>query len=707
MEGFSEEQLKYITCNDKIDPKDSVKLLATAGSGKTLCIIRRIEYIIEKQLFNPCDIFIFTFSKNACEDFKMKIRKHKATTIKIKNVYTIDSFAWNLLGDLADNIDVSILSYSFMIELEKCTNTVEIYEKFPLLENVKIIFIDEAQDLNETQSRIVNVLYNVCNISVNLIGDPNQNIFQFRDASDKYLLDFPAHTFYLTQNYRSKEHIVKFSSHLRPYKNKDITAFNKTTNDLKTMFYSYNSAFNLENQLLYVLENFKNKKIPLHKVAILSPTRGYLKFNKGSMCFKGLCFISNFLYQNNIKFSQFYSDNKEITKITYKPVKDHINLMTYTSSKGLEWDYVILIDANAKLISYIDYSHKKYQEEQYLLYVAASRPRKNLIIFCKQNQANPWFKDIPEDCYTIAKHCRHNFDFYDESMLFNYNKSGFTEDNIDNYTEAELYNVYINIKDHVKYTISETPDANVVVPDNKNELFTLFLQYILTGCTQSNLVDIENIITQDHIITCNNDNIIYWYYKNRDVIKSWPIEKTKYPKYIVEFIDANIKDASIPFNSYTFIDKYYSTYVYKNKSLIEAAYNSIAGNGNGNGNIISSYKSIFTIVLTLYALKTTHYFYIQMCNEFCRDFLTDENIRAIEFIKEKYNGNVNVRCTDSTTLKDIIKHIKTKEFDNEITFWNISNKRSNLTRVSLDIPKEILDKIFKDPISGNGVSSTG
>lgn len=692
MECFSEEQQLYITCNDRISLNDSVKLLATAGSGKTLCIIRRIEYIIDKKYFDSDNIFIFTFSKNACEDFKMKIRKHEANTIKIKNVYTIDSFAWNLLGELSENIDVSILSYTFMIELEKCETITQVYERFPLLENVKIVFIDEAQDLNETQSRIINVLHNVCKISINLIGDPNQNIFQFRDASDKYLIDFPAHVFYLTQNFRSKEHIVKFSSYLRPYNNKEIYAFNKTTNNIKPIFYSYNSAISLENQLLNVIDNFRSRKVPLHKIAILSPTRGYLKFNNGRMCFKGLCFISNFLYQHNIKFQQFYSDNKEITKITYKPVKDHINLMTYTSSKGLEWDYTIMIDANAKLISSIDYSHKKYQEEQYLLYVAASRPKKNLVIFCKQNQANPWFRNIPEDFYTVSKHNKQNFDFYEESMLFNYyinNKSGFNEDNIDNISEEQLYNIYIKIKDYVKYTISSTTVANIEIPENKNDLFTSFLQCLLTG--NKELMDIENILTKDNIITCNNDNIISWYYKNRDVIKCWNNEKSKFPKYIVEFIDQNIKDHSIPFNSYTFIDKYYSLYVYKNKKIIEDAYKTHK----------EDTVSLFTIVLTLYAIKTTHYFYIEMYREFIRDFLTHANIKALDEIKQIYNhgykDDIIIRYAGSTSLKDIIQIIKTKKYKNNINFWNISRKNSNITHVHIDIPENVLNEIFPNP----------
>jgi superfamily I DNA/RNA helicase len=148
---------------------------------------------------------------------------------------------------------------------------------------------------------------------------------------------------------------------------------------------------------------FQNKKIPLHKVAILAPTRGYLKITKGISKYKGLCDISNLLFKHNIPFKQFYNDSSSLMsmedppvsvgKISYKIAMGHVNLMTYTASKGLEWDYVIIIDANAHLISFNDYDVDKFNAEKYLLYVACSRPRKNLIILSKDCFTNPWFKE--------------------------------------------------------------------------------------------------------------------------------------------------------------------------------------------------------------------------------------------------------------------------------------------------------------------------
>jgi DNA helicase-2/ATP-dependent DNA helicase PcrA len=90
------------------------------------------------------------------------------------------------------------------------------------LKNIKAIFVDEAQDLNETQYKILCLLKQKNKTVINLIGDPNQNIYQFRGSSDKYLTNFQAKTFYLTYNFRSHQEVVEFSKYLRPNQDVDI-----------------------------------------------------------------------------------------------------------------------------------------------------------------------------------------------------------------------------------------------------------------------------------------------------------------------------------------------------------------------------------------------------------------------------------------------------------------------------------------------------
>lgn len=545
---YSEEQAIYIHYMEKQD----TKLLATAGSGKTFCIIHRIRKLIDHHVYSPHHIFMLTFSKNAKEDFILKLKKHKVDEIPIKNINTIDSFAYAILGEnISKSIDVSILSYSLLCllkDLHKIVSdgsfdssfssshvdntifkafNIDIQETLQKLKRVKCVFIDESQDLNETQYKILIYLKMICPCELNFIGDPNQNIYQFRNSSDKYLVNYQAKTFYLTKNYRSQGHIVEFCSNLRPYNTATINFENEKSHpNLEVTFYTYKNSCSFENFLLSILHFFKAKNIPFHKVAILAPTRGYLKTQKGICQYKGLCYVANLLYKHEIPFQQFYNDmgnsshhqnqssntesdnamvhrndtndtndsndtndtnemvsDIENSKISYKVKKGHINLMTYTASKGLEWDYVIIIDANAHLISRKNYDLEKYKAEKYLLYVACSRPRKNLIIFTKHRFTNPWFKDIPQEKYRLARICDAELEFYDTTKLFDQPQYGSNNQN-DNKNE---------IRDVIMTPANEDGTNPISSPSSKDKMKHV-LQRVLQHINEENLFEINKML---------------------------------------------------------------------------------------------------------------------------------------------------------------------------------------------------------------------
>ena len=91
------------------------------------------------------------------------------------------------------------------------------------------------------------------NIIINLVGDPNQNIYQFRSSSDKYLMEFEAKTFYLTCNFRSYKSIINFSKYLRPYaKDSDIVC-TKGKNNCKPQIAFHKDDTELEDSNLQIV----------------------------------------------------------------------------------------------------------------------------------------------------------------------------------------------------------------------------------------------------------------------------------------------------------------------------------------------------------------------------------------------------------------------------------------------------------------------
>lgn len=101
--------------------------------------------------------------------------------------------------------------------------TVKLFEQNPeMMENVtrryRYIHVDEFQDTNEVQSILLHYLvsghHNLC-----VVGDPDQSIYSWRGARPKILLDFDkqyasTQTIYLSENYRSTQHILDRANRL-------------------------------------------------------------------------------------------------------------------------------------------------------------------------------------------------------------------------------------------------------------------------------------------------------------------------------------------------------------------------------------------------------------------------------------------------------------------------------------------------------------
>lgn len=84
----------------------------------------------------------------------------------------------------------------------------------------KYICVDEAQDLNEAQYRVLSALCGKDYTNVMMVGDPKQAIFTFNKADPKYLqefaADFKAKTIELRENFRSSKTVIAAARALSP-----------------------------------------------------------------------------------------------------------------------------------------------------------------------------------------------------------------------------------------------------------------------------------------------------------------------------------------------------------------------------------------------------------------------------------------------------------------------------------------------------------
>ena len=688
---FTEEQNNYIQYNKVAD----TKLIATAGSGKTRSIIARMDYLISQNILKSDEILMLTFSRFTRDDFINKIKKMEQTNIDEKQIKTIDSFAKNLI-DENNEIDVMLLSYKFMKYLEIATK--EEIKANSKINKIKCIFVDEAQDLNEIQFKILMYLKEKNDSAINLIGDPNQNIYQFRNSSDKYLTQFVAQTFYLTKNFRSYDPIVEFSKHLRPIKDIEVKS-QLGKSDCVPNFIFHKNDSDLESYLLMLLDGAKQNGINYEDIAILSPTRGRMMGNGRS---HGLCFVSNLLYKNKIKFKQFYEEaiDDHHSGVKYCPQKSHINLLTYMGSKGLEWKFVILVDADVCLINKRSFSEEKHKSDQYLLYVACSRAINNMVIFSKYNSAdgnfsfqlNPWFELIPSNCYSMDIGLKKFFKYpkiNTRDTMINEKKTTkllekINEELLDELSTICKYGINSNEKTIEKIydkDYSVTIESNVFLGKYTENLFNLYYA-MARNLPRKKYIDIENIINK-RIITNVPVFVTDWFYKNREQL-TW--EKFDHD-VLTESIEKTIANTvNEKFNrnqllkDHTIVnDGYFKSFILSLRNKIESNYNKYMTTSNKE----KIKKYLFDIIVILYSLDTQHYFHALSGGKKFKDILTicDEMFNSIKkfayqtnMIWEKSNvliendnfiGEIDlidsngeiweIKCTADISLKHIVQ----------------------------------------------------
>lgn len=613
---YTNEQLKYIEYNKKMH----TKLIACAGSGKTRCIIAKIKNLINKKIYDKSEILVLTFSRFTRDDFINKINvysKDDDIYIDQQNINTIDKFS-KLIIDPDNKIDVSLLSYRLMKFLES-TKTLEL-KKNEILKKIRTVFIDEAQDLNEVQFRIILALKNKLKIVINLIGDPNQNIYQFRQSSDKYLTEFKAETFILTNNFRSHLSIVNFSKHLRPFTNNDVVC-TKGQNNCKPVLSFYDNEKILEDNVIGLLNDAKNRKIDLSDFAILSPTRGRMR---GSGKSHGLCFISNILYKAGIKFKQFYEESTEEVSaegIKYLPEKNHVNILTYMGSKGLEWKYVILIDADSCLINKNEFTDIKHNQDRYLLYVACSRAIDNMFIFSNCNivkgsytfKTNSWFNIVPNEFYDIDDKFLHNFKIAEPQFRTakrNVNETQLSKiiDRIDCQALDELS----NLLDFQKIATKKIYSNHTKIAKNLffvKYVFALFqgLYNIKMKNKQERIMDIEYALDGDAVVTNMSDDVVEWYKKHRNYSWNQFDQDKSIQKSIKDAIN-NKFDRTVDFGKHVIsFNGYYQLYILSQKQWIKNMYQKYLICKNSK----QLRELLFYLTVIKHSIETHHYYHIK------------------------------------------------------------------------------------------------
>lgn len=203
---LSPTQLKIINDNES----KYIVVAAGPGSGKTRVLVHKLASLLLMEDVKHEQLLMLTFSRAAATEFKKRLMNLIGNAANYIEIKTFHSYCFDLLGrvgslEKADAILKKTVDKinNKEVEISRITKTV--------------LVIDEAQDMNEDEFNLINALIEQNEeMRVIAVGDDDQNIFEFRGASSKYLEQFiqvnKAVKHELVENYRSKSNLVAFSN---------------------------------------------------------------------------------------------------------------------------------------------------------------------------------------------------------------------------------------------------------------------------------------------------------------------------------------------------------------------------------------------------------------------------------------------------------------------------------------------------------------
>jgi len=204
--SLSPTQLEIIKDNET----KHIAVVAGPGSGKTRVLVHKLASLLLMEDVKHEQLLMLTFSRAAATEFKKRLLSLIGNAAHYIEIKTFHSYCFDLLGKVGSLEKSDAILKSTIekikngeVEANRITKTV--------------LVIDEAQDMNADEFALMNSLIEQNEeMRVIAVGDDDQNIYEFRGASSKFLEQFMAERkaakHELIENYRSKNNLVEFSN---------------------------------------------------------------------------------------------------------------------------------------------------------------------------------------------------------------------------------------------------------------------------------------------------------------------------------------------------------------------------------------------------------------------------------------------------------------------------------------------------------------
>lgn len=213
------------------DHQDRNRLvLAGPGSGKTRLVVHRIAYLLRVRRVPAAAIIALTFNRHAANEIRKRLFALVGNDAIGITVLTYHAMAMRLTGTSFERRDQlekgeldAVLDRAAALLEGRASVEGEDDLRERLLRGYRYILVDEYQDIDDRQYRLVSALAgrhddqdgDLCILAV---GDDDQNIYEWRGGSNRHIArfceEYGAQISYLVENYRSSRAIIVAANRL-------------------------------------------------------------------------------------------------------------------------------------------------------------------------------------------------------------------------------------------------------------------------------------------------------------------------------------------------------------------------------------------------------------------------------------------------------------------------------------------------------------
>ncbi len=216
------------------DPAESALVLAGPGSGKTRVVVHRCAYLLRVKRVPPSAILMLCFNHAAAAAVRRRLRDlvgPDAVGVAVLTYHALairltgTSFAAMATSDARQRLDTVIREATALINGDKALPGFSGDEtRDRLLGGYSHILVDEYQDIDGDQYELISAIAGrtrddpTQKCAILAVGDDDQSIYGFRNASVDYIrrfkADYAARVHYLVESYRGGGHIIAAANSL-------------------------------------------------------------------------------------------------------------------------------------------------------------------------------------------------------------------------------------------------------------------------------------------------------------------------------------------------------------------------------------------------------------------------------------------------------------------------------------------------------------